>query len=582
MHRSADGSLRLSPSDLTAYLACPHLTTLSLEVALGERKRPYTREALAELVAQKGDLHEARYLEFLREQGREVVEIELAARVRRVRGGTRRDRRRDARRRGGRSTRRRSRATAGAAGPTSSFASTSRPTSARGATSRTTRSSRAAAKPAAVLQLAWYADEIAAIQGRLPERLHVVLGTSEVETYRPADVDAYLRDGAAAPAARTSRSGRRRIRGRATTARAATSSRSAAQRWEDDDHLTRVASIRRDQIGKLETVDVTTLTGLAESPADLRVRRLAPAMLERLRDQAALQLHRYRTGELTYHLLAAAGAARARAAAGALAGRRVLRHGGRPVLRPGLRGSSSCSACSGASRTGRRPIEPFWAYDRDGEQARVRAVRRLRHRAPARVPGHARLPLRRLRALDAGAADGRARDARGGDRRAAARRGARRPAAGRAAGPARRGRVVLAEGHREAVLHAQGRGQLGQRGGDRVRALARRPRPGAPRRHRRLQRGGLPRDARAARLAARAPARGRARARRRDPVPAAARARRVPVETDDAPDETARLRDALLASADEGDGRAAARRGCSSTTSARRARPGGGTSAGAR
>ena len=49
------------------------------------------------------------------------------------------------------------------------------------------------AKAAAVLQLAWYAAEIAAIQGRLPERLHVVLGTSEVESFRPADVDAYLR-----------------------------------------------------------------------------------------------------------------------------------------------------------------------------------------------------------------------------------------------------------------------------------------------------------------------------------------------------------------------------------------------------
>ena len=70
-----------------------------------------------------------------------------------------------------------------------------------------------------------------------------------------------------------------------------------------------------------------------------------------------------------------------------------------------------------------------------------------------------------------------------------------------------------------------GRGRLGQRGGDRVRALARRPRPGAARRDRGLQRGGLPRDARAARLAARPTARGGARARRRDPVPAAARGR---------------------------------------------------------
>src|SRR5205085_6395753 len=49
------------------------------------------------------------------------------------------------------------------------------------------------AKPAAVLQLAWYAYEVAAVQGRMPEHVHVVLGTREVESYRPADVAAYLR-----------------------------------------------------------------------------------------------------------------------------------------------------------------------------------------------------------------------------------------------------------------------------------------------------------------------------------------------------------------------------------------------------
>src|SRR5438046_7796677 len=76
MHRSEDGSVRLSPSDLTAYLACPHLTTLSLEVALGARERPHGREALADLVAQKGELHETRYLEQLRSEGAKVVEIE--------------------------------------------------------------------------------------------------------------------------------------------------------------------------------------------------------------------------------------------------------------------------------------------------------------------------------------------------------------------------------------------------------------------------------------------------------------------------------------------------------------------------
>src|SRR5207244_8132532 len=58
------------------------------------------------------------------------------------------------------------------------------------------------AKPAAVLQLAWYAGEIAEVQGRPPERLHVVLGTTEVESYRPADGDAYLRGAQRRPPSR--------------------------------------------------------------------------------------------------------------------------------------------------------------------------------------------------------------------------------------------------------------------------------------------------------------------------------------------------------------------------------------------
>ena len=36
MRLRSDGRLRLSPSDLSAHLACPHLTTLSLAHARGE------------------------------------------------------------------------------------------------------------------------------------------------------------------------------------------------------------------------------------------------------------------------------------------------------------------------------------------------------------------------------------------------------------------------------------------------------------------------------------------------------------------------------------------------------------------
>ena len=72
-----DGRLLLSPSDVTAYLACEHLTTLSLQVARGELAKPARENEQAELVFRKGREHEAAYLARLRAEGKEVVEISL-------------------------------------------------------------------------------------------------------------------------------------------------------------------------------------------------------------------------------------------------------------------------------------------------------------------------------------------------------------------------------------------------------------------------------------------------------------------------------------------------------------------------
>jgi len=43
------------------------------------------------------------------------------------------------------------------------------------------------AKPNAVLQLTFYSHELERIQGRLPERMRVVLGSGREEEFRPAD-----------------------------------------------------------------------------------------------------------------------------------------------------------------------------------------------------------------------------------------------------------------------------------------------------------------------------------------------------------------------------------------------------------
>jgi hypothetical protein len=73
-----DGELLLSASDLINFLECEHLTALDLDKAHGrldaEAKRPDT----AELVAAKGDEHELRHLDQMREiHGDALVEIEI-------------------------------------------------------------------------------------------------------------------------------------------------------------------------------------------------------------------------------------------------------------------------------------------------------------------------------------------------------------------------------------------------------------------------------------------------------------------------------------------------------------------------
>ena len=323
---------------------------------------------------------------------------------------------------------------------------------------------------------------------------------------RLADVTAYYRRVRRGSATR-SHAGRRPSRTPATTATSATSGASATSVWEERDHLHRVAGMRRDQISRWRGRDQDAGR---RSPRRIRRRRCASSHPTRSRP-------------------ARAGRAPARDPRGRLdpvacgpvedgCGFSTL-----PPPSPGdiildlegtcsssrPAGSSSCSGSSpamGASRLrGRLGARPR------GRARGVHARDRCHPRAARALPRHARLPLRRLREERPQAAHGRARPARGGGRRP----------------PARRVFVNLYTTLRQALrvgvpsyslkeleaLAASCARPTSARAttpssASRVAADARR-RP--PRRDRRLQRGGLPRDARAPRLAARAAARRHAR-----------------------------------------------------------------------
>ena len=70
----AELTLALSPTDLANHLACPHLTTLDLEVAMGSAKRPRAVERHRGL-RQRGLEHETAYVEHLRGSGLDVVDL---------------------------------------------------------------------------------------------------------------------------------------------------------------------------------------------------------------------------------------------------------------------------------------------------------------------------------------------------------------------------------------------------------------------------------------------------------------------------------------------------------------------------
>jgi uncharacterized protein len=48
-------------------------------------------------------------------------------------------------------------------------------------------------KPYYLTQLCFYSEQVGRLQGREPERMHVILGTREHHSYRLAEFDAYYR-----------------------------------------------------------------------------------------------------------------------------------------------------------------------------------------------------------------------------------------------------------------------------------------------------------------------------------------------------------------------------------------------------
>ncbi|MBM2823264.1 MAG: hypothetical protein HW413_2010, partial [Thermoleophilia bacterium] len=302
MRLAVDGTLLLSPSDLSAHLACPHLTNLSLQVQRGELARPHVDDTHGDLIRGKGDEHEAAYLARLEAEGRSIVRIPTyddegfdAGEARRlteeaVRAGEAdviyQPYLSDGTWRGFADFLERVEEDEGEA----SLAPTGE-TTYEVVDTKLARS----AKPAHVLQLCFYSEQLGRIQGRLPEFFHVELGTGLRETFRTADHMAHFR-----------RSRERFLEALDKTPETypwpcdhcglCDFRNLCKQQLRDDDNLVLVAGLRRSQADHLAEHGIPTLAVLGVQEPGLEVEGMRTETLEPIRHQAALQLYRRETG----------------------------------------------------------------------------------------------------------------------------------------------------------------------------------------------------------------------------------------------------------------------------------------------
>jgi uncharacterized protein len=290
--RIHDGKTLYSPSDLVAFLGCEHRSTLDLRRLAGWDQQPAAPDAAAALVQHYGDLHERAHLAKLQQQGGRVATIERDAPLHEQVAATRR---------------------AMAAGAEVIYQAALLQPPFAGYADFLLRVPGASAlgdyhyelidtklagsnKAKFMVQLGVYADLLAEEQGRLPEHLHVELGTSRRRTNTDTDAHDTRRTADFIHYVRAARARFLQFVQAAPLTRAVPNSacgqcgwrEHCEAQWEAADHLSRVANIRSDQVAKLEGAGISTLRALAQT-STANVKGIGAETLARLKRQAALQ-----------------------------------------------------------------------------------------------------------------------------------------------------------------------------------------------------------------------------------------------------------------------------------------------------
>jgi uncharacterized protein len=371
--------LRLSPTDLANFLGCRHRSGLDLAVARGALAKPYWTDPLAEALRTRGEEHERQFIEGLRAQELNIVDLRddddaVARTVDLLKAGVDVVVQAQLQANGWtgyadvlRKVRRQS-----DLGPWSyEVYDTKLARDTRGGT---------------ILQLSAYSDMLAAIQGAMPEHFHVVTPdpVTPIHTYRVEDYAAYYR------LMRQKLIDTLRVGSDVICAEHYPEPVEHCEvcRWflrcnarrRADDHLSFIARVSRLHRGELVSQGYATLATAAAMPLPLAFKpaRGAKATYESLREQARLQVEQRDRGRPVYELLDVEpekGFCRLPAPS---AGDLFLDFEGDPFAREGGR---EYLTGIGVARSEARPLRSdqfsyraWWAFDDEQERAAFESV----------------------------------------------------------------------------------------------------------------------------------------------------------------------------------------------------------------
>lgn len=298
---NSERALIFSASDLVYFLACDHLTSLDLRAL--EPNSGLTRTVADDsnkLIQEKGFAHEENYLQALKLQGLNIADLShlkgsLDAKVQATKNAMC----------SGKDVIYQAALHDGNLIGYADFLRRVDKPSNLGDWSYEVEDTKFARSPKAkfIIQLCFYSDLIAKIQGQLPERMHLILGNNKQLVFHVTDYIHYYRTALSRFLDFISYNANATYPEACKHCDLCHWQDECQQQWLQDDHLNQVANIRKSQIQKLNQAGIKTLAELAQISPTSVITGINPDPLEKLRTQAKLQLHKRTTGENKFELL---------------------------------------------------------------------------------------------------------------------------------------------------------------------------------------------------------------------------------------------------------------------------------------